>query len=147
MNDLERIKAWLTTYSGYDRLQRVTVDYLSSDPNTGSITPSGLVELSRVENMMGSVLVENQYCFGLYFVMAKTTGDDTNAVENAAWILGLQQWVQEQSIRRLAPTFGDEPATERMYAQNGVLYTDNNNGTATYRVELTATFKKYYEVI
>ena len=144
MSDLEKIKNWLGTYTGNERLQGVTVDYLSPDPETGSIVPSGLVELSRTEDMLGNVLVENQYLFGLYYVLTKAA-DDTAA--NAAWILGLQRWVQEQSIQHLAPTFGDEPSTERMVAEKGVLYAENNDGTATYRVQLTANFKKYYEVI
>ena len=61
--------------------------------------------------------------------------------------MGLQQWVQEQSVRKLAPTFGDEPATERILAQNGALYDASEEGTATYIVQLTINFKKFYEVI
>lgn len=140
MTVLEKIVQWLGTYSGNDRLQSMTVDYLTPAAETGNIIPSGLTELSRREDALGNVRVENQYRFGLYYVLSKGEGS-----ENAAWLLGLQQWIQEQSVRHLAPTFGDEPGTERVLAQNGVLYADNSDGTATYRVELTINFKKTYE--
>ena len=140
MTELEKIVQWLSTYPGNDRLQSMTVDLLALEAETGNIIPSGLTELSRREDALGNVRVENQYRLGLYYVLTKTGGSD-----NAAWILGLQQWVQEQSIRGLAPTFGDEPGTERVLAQNGVLYAEGPDGTATYRVELTINFKKTYE--
>lgn len=147
MSDLDRIKDWLCTYSDYQRLQGLTVDYPSPKPETGNIAPSGLVEVSRTEDVWGNVTAQNQYVFGIYFVLTKPSADDTAATENAAWVLNFQQWVQEQSVRRLAPTFGDEPETERVSAHSGVLYAENDNGTATYRVLLTANFKKIYEVI
>lgn len=147
MSDLQKITNWLSTYSDDQRLQGLTMDYLSPDPETGNITPSGLVEVSRMTDVWGNVTAENQYVFGIYFVLTKPGADNTAASENAAWVLAFQQWVQEQSVRHLAPTFGDSPKTERMTAHNGVLYAENDNGTATYRVLLTANFKKIYEVI
>jgi len=143
VSDLEKIKNWLSTYSDYQRLQGLTVDYLSPDPETGNIVPSGLLEVNRTEDVWGNVTVENQYVFGIYFVLTKPNADNTAASENAAWVLHFQKWVQEQSVRRLTPTFGDSPETERMTAHNGVLYAENDNGTATYRVLLTANFKKF----
>ena len=147
MTELEKIKNWLTTYPGTDRLQSFRVDYLTKDPDSGSIRPSGLVEISRTEDLLGNVTTENQYNFGLYYVLAKTAEDDTGAEANAQWVLGLQQWVQQQSVQHLAPTFGDEPKKERIIAQNGVLYAENEDGTATYLVQLSANFTKFYEVI
>lgn len=147
MTDLEKIRNWLATYAATDRLQSFRVDYLTKDPESGSIRPSGLVEISRTEDLLGNVTTENQYNFGLYYILAKTAEDDTGAEANAQWVLGLQQWVQQQSIQHLAPTFGDEPQRERMTAQNGVLYAENEDGTATYLVQLSANFTKFYEVI
>lgn len=147
MTDLEKIRNWLATYAATDRLQSFRVDYLTKDPESGSIRPSGLVEISLTEDLLGNVTTENQYNFGLYYILAKTAEDDTGAEANAQWVLGLQQWVQQQSIQHLAPTFGDEPQRERMTAQNGVLYAENEDGTATYLVQLSANFTKFYEVI
>lgn len=147
MADLEKITQWLSTYSDYGRLQGLTVDYMTPNSETGNIVPSGLLELSRTVDVWGNVTVENQYVFALHIVLTKPAADTNAAEENATWVLALQRWVQEQSVRHLAPTFGHEPETERMTAQNGVLYAENDNGTATYRVELTAKFKTIYEVI
>lgn len=146
MTDLERIRQWISTYPGMDRLQNTWIDYYVAEPDNGSIAPAGLVEISRNEDILGNVTVENQYNFGLYYVLTKAAGDDEGAATNAEWIMGLQQWIQEQSVRRLAPTFGDEPATERIQAQNGALYSADEEGTATYIVQLTIHFKKIYEV-
>jgi len=59
VSDLEKIKNWLSTYSDYQRLQGLTVDYLSPDPETGNIVPSGLLEVNRTEDVWGNVTVEN----------------------------------------------------------------------------------------
>lgn len=147
MTDLERIKGWLLGYSETDRLQSFRVDYLKPDPDSGSIRPSGLTEISRTEDVLGNVVAENQLNFGLYYVLAKSADDETGAQANAQWVLGLQQWVQQQSVLHLAPTFGDEPKKERMIAHNGALYAEQEDGTATYLVQLSANFTKYYEVI
>mgnify|MGYP003291649752 CR=1 FL=1 len=147
MSDLEKIREWISTYPGTERLQDLWVDYYAPAPDNGSIAPAGLVEVSRNEDILGNIVVENQYNFGLYYVLTKATADDTGATENAEWIMGLQKWVQEQSIRKLAPIFGDEPATERILAQNGALYAADEEGTATYIVQLSIKFKKIYEVM
>ena len=147
MTDLKRIKSWLHTYPGTDRLLSLQVDYLPMDPENGSIHPSGLTELFRTEDVQGNITVENQLEFGLYFVLANPEGDNAGAEANAQWVLGLQKWVQQQSIQHLAPVLGDDPKKERMTAQDGVLYATNEDGTATYLVKLSAKFTKYYEVI
>lgn len=147
MNDLEKIREWIAAYPGTDRLQSLKVDYYEADPDNGSIAPSGLVEISRTEDILGNVTVENQYNFGLYYTLAKSPGDDAGATENADWIMGLQTWVQEQSIRHLAPTFGDEPRKEAIKAQNGGIVAADEEGTAVYMVQLSINFTKHYEVI
>ncbi len=147
MTDLEKIKSWLLTYPETERLQSFRVDYLTRDLESGSIRPSGLMELSQTEDLLGNVTVANQLNFGLYYVLSKTVDDEVGTQDNAQWVLSLQQWVQQQSIRHLAPTFGDNPLKERMTAHSGVLYAENEDGTATYLVQLTANFTKTYEVI
>lgn len=146
MTDLERLKNWIATYPGYDILGSFQVDYTDRIPSNGGIFPSGLVEISRTEDILGNTTVQNQYNFGLYYVFLKDPGDDAGAQINADWIMDFQMWVQEQSVRRLAPTFGDEPRTEKIQAQNGVLYAADEEGTATYMVQLSVNFTKKYEV-
>ena len=147
MSDIERVRAWIETFPDHRKLDGFQVDYTDAIPNNGGIFPSGLVEISRTEDILGNVTVRNQYNFGLYYVFPKAPGDNEGAAINADWVMGFQKWVQEQSIRKLAPTFGDEPETERIQAQNGVLYAAEEEGTATYMVQLSVNFTKIYEVI
>lgn len=144
MTDLERIRNWISTFPGYDILKHFRVDFTDAIPANGGIYPSGLVEISRVTDILGNVKVQNQYNFGLYYVFTKDPGDDIGALVNADWIMDFQRWVQEQSARRLAPTFGDDPRNERICAQNGVLYAADEEGTATYMVQLSVEFTKRY---
>lgn len=146
MTALEKIRKWLSTFPGNARLHSLQVDYYSSRPDNGSIAPSGLLEVSRTEDILGNITVENQYNFGLYYSFAKATDDDEGSTENADWIMSLQEWVQEQSILRLAPTFGDEPRTERIKAQNGSIYGATEEGVAIYMVQLSVNFTRKHEV-
>lgn len=146
MTDLDKIRNWIKTYPGTDRLRDLNVDYYAAEPDNGSIDPSGLVEISRTEDILGNVTVQNQYNFGLYYMLAKSPGDDAGATDNAAWVMGLQRWVHEQSILHLAPTFGDDPKTEEIKAQNGTVYAADAEGTAIYMVQLSVNYTKKFEV-
>lgn len=146
MTALEKVKKWLATYKGYDILSQFQVDYTNMVPANGAIFPSGLVEVQRRRDVFGNVTVTNQYNFGLYYVFEKAPGDDAGAAVNADWIMGFQEWAQEQSITRQAPVFGDVPGDERITAQNGVLYEADEEGTATYMVQLSIQFTKKFEV-
>ena len=146
MTALEKIRAWLATYPGYDILSVFRVDYTDQIPSNGGIYPSGLVEVERRRDIMGNVAARNQLNFGLYYVFAKAPGDDAGATGNADWLMDFQECVQEQSVLGLAPAFGDVPGEERITAQNGVLYQADGEGTATYMVQLSVEFQKKYEV-
>ncbi len=146
MTPLEKIKAWLATYPGFDILGQFRVDYTDQIPANGGVFPSGLVEISRRTDICGNTTVENQYNFGLYYVFEKAPGDDAGATENADRIMGFQEWVQEQSVTGQAPIFGDVPREEQIMAQNGVMYEATDEGTATYMVQLSVRFMKKYEV-
>lgn len=146
MTDLEKVRNWLANYPGIIPMKGLKVDYVSPNPNNGSIDPSGLIEVSRVTDITGGVTVENQYNFALCFVLLKSPDDDKGATDNAALLMDFQRWVQDQSIRRLAPVFGDDPDLEEVKAQNGALYAADEEGTAIYMVQLSINFIKYYEV-
>ena len=144
MSALKKIREWLDTFPGNDQLASLQVDYVPAEPGSGSIAPSGLVEISRTEDILGNITVENQYNFGLYYVFAKSTEDDEGSTQNADWLMDLQEWVQEQSILGKAPKFGDEPSAERIQAQNGSIYGADEEGTAIYMVQLSVNFIKKY---
>lgn len=144
MTALEKLRTWLATYDGYDILSQFHVDYTDQIPSNGGVFPSGLVEIQRKRDILGNVTVINQYNFGLYYVFTKAPGDDDGATVNADWLMDFQEWVQRQSVTGAAPAFGDEPRTEKIIAQNGVLYEASDEGTATYMVQLSVQFKKNY---
>jgi hypothetical protein len=146
MSALTKIKEWLATFPGNNRLESLQVDYIPAEPGNGSIAPSGLVEISRKPDILGNITVENQYNFGLYYVLAKSTDDDEGSTENADWLMDLQEWVQEQSLTGKAPKFGDDPLTEQIQAQNGSIFGADEEGTAIYMVQLSVNFTKKYEV-
>lgn len=146
MTDLEKIKAWVATYPGFDILSEFQVDYVDHAlPGNAGIVPSGLVEVERRTDIVGNVAVTNQYNFGIYCVFEKAAGDDVGAAINADWVMDFQEWIQAQSVLGLAPVFGDEPRSERATAQNGVLY-ETGEGAGTYLVQLSVLFIKKYEV-
>lgn len=145
MTDLEKLRMWIGTYPGFDILGNFKLDYADQIPVNEKRYPSGLEELSRVEDIQGNITVQNQYNLGLYHVFAYPTEGNGDAAINTDWIMDFQRWVQEQSVRHLAPTFGDDPKTERIRAQNGVLYAADKEGTATYTVQLSINFTKFYK--
>ena len=147
MSALSKIRTWLMSYPQIHKVAALNVDYYSEQPDNSSLAPSGLVEVSRTEDILGNVTVENQYNFNLYFVFPKAPGDDKGATENADWLLAFQEWVQGQSIKRLVPSFGDDPKAETIKAQNGTNEYADIEGTGIYTVLLSINFIKKYEVI
>ncbi len=145
MTALETMKEFIASYPDGDALEGLAIDYADAIPDTAGLFPSGLVEVRRRTDLLGNVTVENQCNFALYTVMSKAPGDDAGATLNAEWVQSFQTWVQEQSARGLAPTFGDEPRTERITAQNGAIYSADAEGVAVYAIQISATFTKHYE--
>ena len=145
MSHLSQIRDWIATYEGYDILSSFEVDYTDQIPNNGGIFPSGLTEISRRSDILGNVTVVNQENFGIYVVFDKAPGDNVAATDNQEWVSDFQLWVQEQSAKGLAPTFGDVPHTERITASNGALYAASDEGTATYMIQLSLQYTKRYE--
>lgn len=143
MTPLETIRKWIATYPGHDILSDFSVDYTDQIPANGGIFPSGLSEVSRSEDVTGDTLVQNRYNFALYYVFEKAPGDDTGAVVNADWIMDFQEWVQAQAMAGAVPQFGDR--TTAITAQNGALYSAEAEGTATYMVQLSVDFEKFYQ--
>ena len=142
---LEKMRAFIARYPHGDALENLQIDYTDKVPNCGGLFPSGLVEVRRRTDLLGNVTAENQLNFALYAMMAKAPGDDAGATVNAEWGAGLQEWVQEQSAIGNAPTFGDEPHTERITAQNGAIYSADDEGWAVYAIQISAAYTKRFE--
>lgn len=144
MTALEKITEFVKSYPGADILREFQIDFTDQIPANGGLFPSGLVEVSRKTDLFGNVTVTNQYNFGLYYVFEKAPGDGAGAAVNAGWLMDFQEWVQEQSVSGLAPVFGDTPNREQIAAQNGVLYEAQDEGLATYMVQLSVQFIKIF---
>lgn len=140
MSALSKMRDWLKTFPGSKVLNSFKVDYYSEEPGAASLAPTGLVEISRKQDILGKTTVENQYNFALYYVFAK----DDGSAENADWLISLQEWIQEQSIHGITPTFGDEPETEEIKAQNGSIFGATEEGVAIYMVQLSVNFIKEF---
>ena len=143
MTPLEKMKEFLQNFPRAAELfPRFHVDYTDQIPDNGGLFPSGLVEVSRVYDIIGDCTVTNQYNFGLYCVLEKAPGDDVLNAENAELVMELQRWIQEQSILGKAPTFGDQPREEAITAQNGALYAAEDEGTGIYMMQISVRFVK-----
>lgn len=140
---LEKMRAFVESFPDFDVLgSGLSVDYADRVPDCAGLFPSGLVEVRRRRDLLGNVETDNQYNFALYMVMGKSPGDDAAATLNAEWAMAFQEWVQDQSARGLAPTFGDYPRQERVQAQNGAIYSADAEGTAVYAIQISASFTK-----
>ena len=145
MSALEKVMAWIATFEKYDILGAFRIDYTDQTPANGGIFPAGLVEVSRTPDIFGRIRVVSQLNFSIYTVFEKAPSDDEGASFNAEWVADFQEWVQEQSVTGLAPVFGDAPKDERIMAQNGVMFDTDDEGTATYMVQLSVQYTKKYE--
>lgn len=139
MTALEKMTAWLQTFPLWKE-ERLYVDYLDAVPGNAGLYPGGVEELVRREDVLGNVTVHNRLLFVLYRL---TPGQQDNR-ENSAWLLQLQNWVQQQSASGLAPCFGDDPKQERICAQRGKLQAATHTGTGKYAVTITADYVKHY---
>lgn len=140
MTALEKMTAWLQTFPLWQE-ESLSVDYVDALPGNAGLYPEGLEQVSRREDVLGNVTVENR----LHFVLYRVTAGQQDNRENSQWLLELQSWVQQQSAAGLAPSFGDVPHRERISAQKGKLKAASQTGTGKYAVNLTVEFTKQYE--
>lgn len=140
---LGKMREFIASFPDYDILSQLTIDFTDHVPDCAGLFPSGLVELRRTTDIVGDISVTNQYNFALYTNLTKSPDEDTGATVNAEWLISFQEWVQEQSALHLAPTFGDEPNRERITAQNGAIYSTDDEGAAIYAIQISITFTNH----
>ena len=143
-NALAKMRAFVASFPDWDIFGSFTIDYTDNVPDCAGLFPGGLVEVQRHADIVGNKWVENQYNFALYTNLEKAPGEDAGATYNADWVMSFQEWVQEQSATGKAPMFGDEPKAERITAQNGAIYSAEDEGTALYVVQLSVNCIKHY---
>lgn len=144
MDALEKMRDFVASYPDADIFEKFSIDYTDNVPDNGGLFPTGLVEVSRTKDLLGNVTVRNQYNFALYTLFTKSPGDDMGATYNAEWVMGFQEWVQQQSALGLAPQFGDIAREEEITAENGQVHSADNEGTALYAVQISVRFTKEF---
>ena len=139
MTALEKMTARLQTIPLWKE-ERLYADYLDAVPGNAGLYPGGLEEVSRREDVLGHVTVQNRLHFVLYRI---TPGQQDNG-ENSRWLLEFKTWVQKQCALGLAPHFGDDPTQEKIRAEQGKLKSASQTGTGKYAVAITAEYVKFY---
>lgn len=143
-NALAKMRDFVAEFPDWDILGNLTIDYTDNVPDCAGLFPGGLVEVARHVDIVGNRWVENQYNFALYTNLEKAPNEDEGATYNADWVMSFQEWVQEQSVLGRAPMFGDTPSAERITAQNGAIYSAEDEGTALYVVQIAVNFVKHF---
>lgn len=134
MEALEKMKSWLLScpYLGADVLH---IEKIDAAPPSSGLYPKGMEIVSQKEDLLGNRMLLCRYTFVLRQVVPE------NGVD-AERLLQLQNWVQRGEN---APVFGDVPARERIWAENGKLENASQVGTAVYAVTVKAEFIKEYK--
>ena len=137
MEQLEILRQWLRSFPGWGNVP-VHIDTLPAQSENAGLYPLGVEVLERKRDLLGNVSLRCRQKFDLYRTVSP--GED-----HAGWLLGLQQWVQQQCALGLAPRFGDVAAAEHIRAEKGKLKEVTAAGTAVYAVTITADFIKIME--
>lgn len=140
VTELNKIIRWLKTFPLWGDTV-LWVDHLKMAPGFAGLYPQGIEEITRHQDVLGNVTVENRLKILLY---RASTGQQ-DSPEAANWLLNLQNWIQSQSAAGLAPRLGDDPARERIWAQQGRLHNASQSGTGKYAVTITAEYVKMTE--
>lgn len=140
-----QLKQWLATWSEWDRIERTRTDGLSTKGDEVALRPCGVSELERKATIVGRCVARMRYSFWLDIQFYKSTGDEKQAQENAAWLMRLQQWINTEGAKGKAPRFGASREKEIIRAENGTIQTVSREGLAIYRIDLTVECYEEYE--
>lgn len=134
MEELEKIKAWLMGYPGWQG--GLTID--DTGPGFGvGLFPMGQQVLHRQEDVVGNCYTRIRSTCQLKRVCP--------VAEGAVWMADFARWVQAQCAQGGVPGLGDIPKTETVSAVNGRLQKRDAGGTATYTIDLVWEYTKVYK--
>lgn len=144
MSILETMRQWLSTCPYLDTFSGGHIDWTDNSALDYGIMPTGSVTIRTEEDVLGNRIVYKQYNLALY--ARGWTVDDVVRLENSTFLEDLADWVEEQQMSGLTPKFGDDPDSEEITAQNGMLYQlDPNGQTGLYQIQIAVTYEKHYE--
>ena len=139
MTALEKMRNWLMQFPVWNK-PNLPVDFNDGIPEHCGLYCRGIEEISRKIDVLGNVELRSR----LHFVFYRTADNSWDNIENANWLLSLQEWVREQNLLGLSPAFGDVPSGEWISAENGRLLDTQQAGTARYAVDITVEFTKLF---
>lgn len=139
MTALEKMRNWLKKFPSWNR-QNLPVDYSDGIPEHCSLYCKGVEELSRKVDILGNVVVVSR----LRFALCRTADNSMDNLDNANWLVALQDWIRLQNGLGLSPDFGDVPKMEWIRAENGRMQDVLQAGTARYTVDITVEFMNLY---
>ena len=130
---MEVLKTWLSTWPGWGDTQ-LTMGQLQLLPNR-----AGLFLMDRQQKSWQKDLQGNVECLLRLGFRLLLCGDWSQRLPQ------LQNWIEEQSARGLAPVFGCRPHRERILQGQGRLEKIPLPGLPLYRLDLWVEFTKYWE--
>ena len=120
------------------------IDWTDSSAGNYGIAPVGCVSVETTTDILGNVYKRKQYNIVLY--ARNWTVDDVVRLENTEFLDEFQNWVEEQQFAGLTPKFGDDPDSEEITAQNGMLFEMSEDGqTGLYQIQLAVNYEIHYE--
>ena len=130
---------YLTDFTGGQH-----IDWTDCAPGNYGLAPTGSPVVEVSEDVLGNRTVYKQYNLALY--ARNWTVDDVIRLENTTFLDDFQQWVEEQQAAGITPKFGDDPDTEEISAQNGMLFELAEDGqTGLYQIQIKINYLKRYE--
>lgn len=130
----ETVKKWLKSFPQWGNT-RLWVDNTHYIPGSAGLFCEGLEEISRKQDILGTVKVINRCRFTLDWVMS-TAMDPQVAAD---MLLSLQSWVQQQDLLGLAPALGKNTHWK---AEAGKRREITDAMTVIYTVSLTAQYEE-----
>lgn len=118
-----------------------SVDELAPDGGAAGAYPQGVRVLARHTDLLGTVTDRCRLTLVLRLTLPFVPGDAALAAHNAGRLLDFQQWAAQESAAHRAPTLGNaDAADEVITAAAGCCEQLHDEGTARYRVTLTAEY-------
>lgn len=144
MSRIEQMREFIAKCPYMNRFSERYVDWTDSESVNYGIMPTGESILRIDEDVCGNKTKYKQANFALY--ARNFTIDDIARLESANFLEDFTNWIEEQSDKKTAPRFGDDPEEENMTAQNGMLFRMSENGVSgLYQIQIQCFFTKRYE--
>lgn len=144
MSKIQQIREFIKSCPLMDDFAQIHIDWTDAEAGNIGIMPTGESIIRREEDIYGNVTLYKQYNLSLYAM--DFTVNDIVRLESSGWLEKFTEWIETQSANHLAPTFGDNPDTEYMTAQNGMLFELSDNGrTGRYQIQIQCFYEKHHK--